>query len=411
MKTRLEIQRVVREHHGWVLARLVRTVRDLDLAEDALQEALLAALKQWPESGVPPTPRAWLVAAARNKIIDELRRKTRLNHKGPELQWLAALEQEAREPDVEGPIRDDMLRLIFTCCHPALAPEARVALTLRVIAGLETEEIARAFLVGAPTMAQRLVRAKRKIQDAGVPYAVPKAEALPQRLAEVLAVIYLIFNEGYAATRGQQIVRGDLCQVAIRLGRALVTVLPEHGEVYGLMGLMLLHDARAAARAGPSGDLILLHEQDRTLWRRPQIQEGIAFVQHGLQHPPAGPYAVQAAIAAVHAEAEEAEQTDWAQIVGLYDYLMLRGPTPVIALNRAVAVAMHHGPEAGLRLLDGLSDQLSDYHLFFSTQADLHRRLGHRAQAAEAYRRALALDCNDAERRFLERRLRELPPA
>ena len=405
MKARLEIQRTVREHTGWVLARLVRTVRDLDLAEDALQEALIAALHTWPRDGVPDNPRAWLVSSARHKAIDELRRRTMRAQKAEELEWLATLQKEAGDPDLEGPIRDDMLRLIFTCCHPALSPEARVALTLRAIAGLETEEIARAFLVPNATMAQRIVRAKKKIKAAKVPYRVPDADSLQARTGEVLAVIYLIFNEGYSATSGTELVRRDLCGVAIRLGRALAGLLPHDGEVVGLVGLMLLHDARSEARSSATGDLILLADQDRSRWKQAQIEEGLRTVQHGLQLGSPGPYVLQAAIAAVHSEAKTSAQTDWAQIVGLYECLLAAVPTPVVALNRAVAVAMHEGPEAGLTLLEALAEPLATYHLYHATQADLLRRLGRKQEAAQAYARALAAPCNDAERRFLEARL------
>ncbi|MCA9551346.1 MAG: sigma-70 family RNA polymerase sigma factor [Myxococcales bacterium] len=404
MRARLEIQRLAREHHGWVLARLVRTVRDLDLAEDALQDALLAALRQWPEAGIPDDPRAWLVSAARNKAIDALRHRALRTKKAEELGWLEALRAEVAAPP-EGPIRDDMLRLVFTCCHPALSLEARVALTLRAVAGLETEEIARAFLVPVPTMAQRLVRAKNKIKAAGIPFAVPGASDMPPRLESVLAVLYLVFNEGYAATSGAELVRRDLCGVALRLARALAELLPQEGEVLALYGLMLLHDARAEARSTPAGDLVLLADQNRARWDRAQVARGLDAVQHSLRLGAAGVYTVQAAIAAVHAEAETAEDTDWPQIVGLYDALMARAPTPVVALNRAVAVAMARGPAAGLALLEELAGPLAEYHLYHAARADLLRRMGARAEAAAAYRRALETPCNAAERRFLEGRL------
>lgn len=416
MKTRLEIQRVVREHHGWVLARLVRTVRDLDLAEDALQDALLAALHQWPTTGIPDEPRRWLVSAARNKAIDSLRRRTLHGDKADEIGWLETLQREARERD-DGSIPDDMLRLVFTCCHPALAPEARVALTLRTIAGLETEEIARAFLVPTPTMAQRLVRAKRKIRAANVPFAVPGPREHPTRVDAVLAVVYLVFNEGYAATSGAQILRRDLTVVALRLGRALVDLLPRQSEVLGLYALMLLHDARSRARCSEDGDLVLLEDQDRSLWNQRQIAAGLAATQHALRLGTAGPYALQAAIAAVHAEATTAEKTDWRQIVGLYDHLMARVPTPIVALNRAVAVAMADGPEAGLAILDEIvsdskgEEVLGAYHLYHAARADLLRRAYRDDEARAAYDRALSAPCNDAERRFLTARRASLRSA
>ena len=410
MKARLEVQRVVREHSGWVLARLVRTLQDLDLAQDALQEALLAALHQWPSEGVPDEPRAWLVRSARNKAIDELRRRTMRTNKAVELTWLAQLEREVGMPQLDGPIRDDMLRLIFTCCHPAIAPEARVALTLRTVAGLETEEIARAFLVPNATMAQRLVRAKKKIRDAKVPYRVPGVQAIEERTREVLAVVYLIFTEGHSASSGAQVVRRDLCHVAIRLGRSLAELLPEHGEVFGLLGLMLLHHARSEARTTPAGDLILLEEQDRSLWNYASIEEGRRMTERALRLG-ADAYALQAAIAAVHSEAATSRDTDWRQIVGLYDRLVERAGTPVVQLNRAVAVAMWQGPAAGLELLGQFEEPLANYHLFHAARADLLRRLGRSAEAAAAYRRALDAPSNDADRRFLMARLAAIESA
>ena len=408
MKARLQIQQIVREHSGWVLARLVRTVRDFDLVEDAMQEAFIAALQTWPKSGVPDNPRAWLVASARHRAIDELRRRAMRARKADEQAWLASLQQVVGEPELDGPIRDDMLRLVFTCCHPALSLEARVALTLRAIAGLETEEIARAFLVPTTTMAQRLVRAKKKIKAANLPYEVPRPEALQERLQGVLAVVYLVFNEGYSATSGHELMRRDLCLVALRLGRALAHLLPDQSEVFGLLALMLLHDARSAARSTDDGDLILLGDQDRSRWNGDQIAEGIRATELSLRLGVAGPYALQAAIAAVHSEAPSTEATDWRQIVGLYNCLLDRYPTPVVALNRGVAVAMADGPEAGLALLDTLADPLADYHLYHSARADLLRRLGRHSAAEQAYLDALALPVNEAERRFLERRLSEV---
>jgi RNA polymerase sigma-70 factor (ECF subfamily) len=402
------IQRVYREHHGWVLARLVRSLRDLDLAEESLQEALLAALHSWPRQGLPDEPRAWLVRAARNKAIDELRRRTMKRAKNDEQAWLAALTSEVDAPDDDLPLVDDMLRLIFTCCHPALAVEARVALTLRVIVGLETTEIARAFLVSDPTMAQRLVRAKNKIRAAGVPYRVPGRDEIRERVAAALAVVYLIFNEGYAASAGDELVRRDLCRIALGLGRELCDLLPDARECMGLMALMLLHDARRASRVGEDGELVLLADQDRSVWDAEQIAEGVALTQRSLSLGAAGPYALQAAIAALHAESPHAEATDWAQIAALYDRLHDGAPTPVIALNRAVAVAMAHGPSAGLSLLGHLEQPLAQYHLFHSARADLLRRLGKPNAARQAYRVALELCRNETERRFLQRRIEEM---
>jgi RNA polymerase sigma-70 factor (ECF subfamily) len=390
-----------------VLATLIRLLGDFDLAEEAMQDAFAAAIEQWPRDGVPANPRAWLVSAGRFKGIDALRRRTRFD---------ASLAKIADELDTRGAaaaapeeLEDDRLRLIFTCCHPALAPEAQIALTLREICGLTTEEIARAFLAAAPAMAQRIVRAKRKIRDARIPYRVPAAEDLPARLDSVLRIVYLVFNEGYAASSGPSLVRTDLSSEAIRLGRLLLELLPEP-EVVGLLALMLLHESRRAARTTPAGDLVLLEDQDRSRWSREQIAEGLALVRRALDSQRAGPYTLQAAIAAVHAASPAAAATDWNRIVVLYDALLALTPSPVIELNRAAAVAMRDGPAAGLALIDELlaRGHLEDYYPAHAARADLYRRLGRTADAREAHTRALALVGTDPERRFLERRLLEL---
>jgi RNA polymerase sigma-70 factor (ECF subfamily) len=392
-----------------VLATLIRLLGDFDAAEEALHDAFRAALEQWPRDGVPANPRAWLVSAGRFKAIDGLRRRARfspLDDIGEEAEPAAV--DPAAWADEES-VEDDRLRLIFTCCHPALAPDAQVALTLRQVCGLTTEEIARAFLTPAPTLAQRIVRAKAKIRDARIPYEVPARAELGERLDAVLRVIYLVFNEGYAASSGALVTRHDLSAEAIRLGRLLVGLLPED-EALGLLALMLLHDSRRAARTSVSGELILLDHQDRSLWDRDQIAEGSGLVKRALSSRRAGPYAIQAAIAAVHAEAPSAAATDWAEIVGLYDVLSRADASPVIALNRAVAVAMRDGPEAGLALIEAILErgELSDYHPVHAARADLCRRLGRTADARVSYERALALARQEPERRFLERRLAEL---
>lgn len=402
------IQQVYQSESRRVLATLIRLLGDFDLAEEAMHDAFAAALQQWHKDGVPDNPRAWLVSAGRFKAIDQLRRRARFD---ASLEALAReLEADAEAPPEEQPdIEDDRLRLIFTCCHPGLSSEAQIALTLREVCGLTTEEIARAFLTSAATLAQRIVRAKAKIRDARIPYEVPAQDQLAERLQAVLHVIYLVFNEGYAASAGEQLVRHDLSQEAIRLGRLLLELLPEP-EVEGLLALMLLHDARRDARTSAEGDLIVLEEQDRSLWHQDQISEGCARVVRALASRRFGPFTLQAAIAAVHAEAASAEQTDWAQIVGLYDALLRFVPSPIVALYRAVAVAMHQGPEQGLALVDDLFTQglLLDYHLAHAARADLCRRLGRRDEARAAYQRALALAAQAPERRFLERRLVEL---
>jgi RNA polymerase sigma-70 factor, ECF subfamily len=410
------IDQVYRQESGRILATLIRAVGgDFDLAEEVLHEACAAALAQWPESGTPDSPRAWLIGAARHKAIDQIRRRKSLADKQGALEALAVMAEEERgerQPDAGGPLADDRLRLIFTCCHPALAIEAQVALTLRTLCGLSTEEIARAFLVPAPTLAQRLVRAKSKIRGASIPYAIPPPEVLPERLDAVLAIVYLVFNEGYAATAGDALVRRELCAEAIRLAGLLVELLPDEAEPRALLALLLLHDARRAARVDAAGDLVLLEDQDRTRWNRAQIAEALPLVEVALRARPVGPYAVQAAIAAVHARAERAADTDWRQIAALYGVLAQLAPSPVVELNRAVAIAMAEGPERGLELLDGLVErgELAHYHLLPAARADLLRRLGRHPEAAEAYRAALALAGNDAERRFLVRRLAELDP-
>jgi RNA polymerase sigma-70 factor (ECF subfamily) len=404
--TRAELQAVIREHHGWVVAHLVRTVRDLELAEDALSRAIEAALVQWPGSGIPDAPRAWLVRAARHKAIDELRRRATWAKKAEDLAIARALDADDADDDM--PMRDDMLRLLFTCCHPALPEEARIALTLSAVVGLGAEEIARAFLVAPTTMAQRLVRAKRKIKDAGVPYRVPEADELPERLAGVRTVVYLVFNEGYSATSGDALVRHDLCRHAIRLASSLRELYETDAECTGLLALLLLHDSRRAARADAHGDLVLLGEQDRGLWDREQIAVGIELVTLALRRAPPGPFALQAAIAAVHAQAPSTEQTDWPQIVALYDRLFVLVPTPVVALNRAVALAFATAPAAGLAAVDALADELGGYFLFHAARGDLLRRCGHNVEAALAYETAASLCHNQAELRFLRRRAAEV---
>jgi RNA polymerase sigma-70 factor (ECF subfamily) len=393
-----------------VFATLVRLLGDFDLAEDALHNAFAAALEQWPEGGIPDNPRAWLVSVGRFKAIDALRRRARFDAALAEL--ADRLDHEAGEPALadRDSLEDDRLRLIFTCCHPSLAPEAQTALTLREVCGLTTEAVARAFLVPAPTLAQRIVRAKAKIRDERIPYRVPSQEELPGRLEGVLRVIYLVFNEGYSASAGDSLTRPDLSGEAIRLGRLLVGLLPE-AEAMGLLALMLLQDSRRKARTTPGGDLIPLEEQDRSLWDARRISEGTALVRRALSQGRLGPYSIQAAIAAVHAQAPSVAATDWTQIVGLYDLMLQTVSSPVVELNRAVAVAMRDGPEAGLVLVEGILDrgELSGYHLAHAVRADLCRRLGDAAEARASYERALALAEQEPERRYLAKRLADLP--
>jgi len=386
-----------------VLATLIRLLGDFDLAEEATAEAFRAAMEQWPAEGVPANPRAWLVSAGRFKAIDAIRRQQRFSY----VDW-DALEAVPAEPeaDKEG-IEDDRLRLVFTCCHPALAPDAQVALTLREVCGLTTAEIARAFLAQEAALAQRIVRAKTKIREARIPYEVPGRAELPERLEAVLRVVYLVFNEGYSASSGESVTRAELSQEAIRLGRLIVELLPEP-EAMGLLALMLLQESRRAARSRPDGELVLLEEQDRGLWNRELIAEGVELTTRALRTRMFGPYCLQAAIAAVHAEAPSAAETDWSEIIGLYDALSRLDPSPVISLNRAVAVAMRDGPAAGLALVDALMGELEGYHLAHAARADLCRRLGRKAEAIAAYRKALALSRQAPERRFLERRIAEL---
>jgi RNA polymerase sigma-70 factor (ECF subfamily) len=429
----MNIENIYREESGRILATLIRLLGSFDLAEEVLQEAFTAALEQWPKQGMPANPRAWLVSTAQHKGIDLLRRSARFESKREELQKIAELEQQlagtddtmlrhgpnggnhshgARRNDDHpngDPFDDDRLRLIFTCCHPALALEAQVALTLRTLCGLSTEQIARAFLVPVPTLAQRLVRAKQKIRDARIPYQIPPPQEFAARLEAVMLVVYLVFNEGYSANSGVSVIRRELCSEAIRLARLIAELLPRHTESRALLALMLLHDSRSLARVRDDGEIVLLEEQNRNLWNRNEIAEGLALVESALREAAPGPYALQAAIAAVHARAQHPEETDWRQIAGLYEVLLRVQPSPVVELNHAAAVAMSEGPAAGLRLLDALeaNTELRDYYLLPAARGDLLRRLQQWPAAVAAYRSALSLAINEAERRFLSRRLAE----
>ena len=413
MPTASDIDKLYREEAGRILPTLIRLLGDFTLAEDALQEAFQAAFEQWPREGTPPVPRAWIIQTAKYRAIDRVRRGQRLQEKTAILEQ--ALEGLSASLESAPVIADDQLRLIYTCCHPSLASEAQVALTLRTLCGLTTEEIARAFLVPTPAMAQRIVRAQRKIRDAGIPYEVPEASELRERTRAVLATVYLTFNEGYSATGGESLVRVDLCEEAIRLGRIVVRLLSAalRAEASAMLALMVMHHARRFARVSPDGALVLLDQQDRSLWRKDEAEEGVALLHQALSLGARGPYAIQAAIAALHLQAKTPAQTDWGQIVGLYDRLLAIDASPIVALNRAAAVAMAEGAERGLAQIDDLASSgvLRGYHLLPASRADLLRRLGRFEEAATAYREALSLTRNEAERRFLEARLIEVSRA
>lgn len=400
---------VYRRESRRVFATLVRLVGDFDLAEEAMHDAFASAVEKWSSEGVPDNPRAWLVSAGRFKAIDTLRRRTRFDASLEEIARRVGDSSSLPQGIDDESIEDDRLRLIFTCCHPALGRETQIALTLREVCGLTTEEVASAFLTSPSTIAQRIVRGKSKIRDAGIPYQVPSNKDIPERLASVLAVIYLVFNEGYSASSGESLTRSDLSAEAIRLGRLIVDLMPD-GEVIGLLALMLLQESRRTARTSLAGDIILLEDQDRSLWNRDHIAEGHSLVERAFASGVSGPYAVQAAIAALHASASVPDQTDWGQIVALYDLLLQMGSSPVVELNRAVAVAMRDGPAAGLPLIERIlaTGELNQYHLAHAARADLCRRLGHRDEAISSYRQALALARQEPERRFLERRINEL---
>jgi RNA polymerase sigma-70 factor, ECF subfamily len=406
----MDFEKFHREESGRILSTLIRLLGDFDLAEEMLQEAYAVALQKWPTEGMPANLRAWLISTARHKAIDRMRRNQRFERKAEEIAKTTELAAQPESDQEKEMFADDRLRLIFTCCHPSLPMEARVALTLRTVCGITTEEISRAFLVPLATMAQRLVRAKGKIREAGIPYRVPSNGELQDRLDGVLLVVYLIFNEGYLASSGDALIRHELCAEAIRLGRVLCSLLPNQPEAQALLGLMLLHDSRRNARESADGELILLEEQDRSLWHREQIQEGTELVESALRRGATGVYALQASIAALHANAKTAKETDWPQIAGLYDVLLRTHASPVVEVNRAVAVAMARSLEEGLALLEELEkrEELGEFHLLPAARADLLRRLGKTAEAAEAYRRALTLATNDIERRFLLHRLTKI---
>jgi len=406
----LEIASLYREYYGRILASLIRALGSFELAEDALQDAFAAAVEQWPRAGTPNNPAGWIASTARHKAIDKARRQSWFNERRDEISRLIEFEMTSDPDHHADSFPDERLRLIFTCCHPALNQEAQIALSLRTLCGLTTEEIARAFLTPAATMAQRIVRAQRKIRRAGIPYEVPSGDALPERLESAMAVIYLVFNEGYAASAGDAVVRRDLCAEAIRLARILSALMPHQAEARGLLALMLLHDSRRDTRSDASGDLILLEDQDRNRWDHRQITEGLALVAAASEDSAPGPYAIQAAIAAEHARAKRYEDTDWARIAELYAMLLEMRPSSVIALNHAVAIAMAYGPREGLALIESIEalGELDDYYLMWSAKADLHRRMGNFSDSASAYRRALELATSTPDRRFLVRRLKEV---